>query len=102
MSSKMEKFLEKNGVTLAVLCFTPSVGGHCWRQDTRLETSLALIHTGSSYDNVHHQRDIVTLLLMAKLTSYTCFLFINTAFVKEIQHGMLPVKVWCNKSYIFT
>lgn len=102
MSSKMEKFLEKSGVTLSVLCFAPPVGGHCWRQDTRLETSLVLIHTGSSQDNVHHQHDIVTLLLMAKLTSHTCILFINTAFVKEIQYDMLPVEVWRSKSYIFT
>lgn len=34
---------------------------------------------------------------MAKLASHTCILFINTAFVKEIQYYMFPAKVWCKK-----
>lgn len=34
---------------------------------------------------------------MEKLASHTCILFINTAFVKEIQYDMSPAKVWCKK-----
>lgn len=74
-------------------------GGQHWRQDTRLETSLVLIPTGNSEDNIHHQHDIVTFLLMAKLASHTCILFINTAFVKEIKRFLQKCSV---KNYIFT
>lgn len=95
-SSKPKNSCRKMG-SLYNFCFTASFGGQHWRQDTRLETSLVLIPTGNSEDNIHNQHDIVTLLLMAKLASHTCILFINTAFVKEIQYDMFPAKVWCKK-----